>query len=73
MRRGLAGEAPDGTVYGESLRRTAPVSLDVALRAPLSTRRLLDAWTGEVVPRLERRSDGPLPSEVAGTPFWRPF
>lgn len=68
VRRGVTGEGPDGIAYGESLRRRANVSLDVALDEPLGTRPLVDAWTGEVVPRVERRSDVPLHAEAVGTP-----
>lgn len=71
VRRGVTGEGPDGVGYGETLLRRANVSLDVALAEPLGTRPLLDAWTGEVVPRVERRSDVPLPAEKVGTPLWR--
>lgn len=71
VRRGVTGEGPDGVSYGETLARRANVSLDVALAEPLGTRSLLDAWTGEVVPRVERRSDVPLPTEKVGTPLWR--
>lgn len=73
VRRGVSGEGPDGIVYGESLLRRANVSLDVALAEPLGTRPLLDAWTGKVVPRVERRSDAPLNAESVGTPRWRPL
>ena len=71
VRRGVFGEGPDGVSYGESLNRRANVSLDVALDEPLGTRPLLDAWSGEVVPRVERRSDVPLPGDKVGTPLWR--
>jgi hypothetical protein len=73
VRRGVTGEGPDGVNYGESLARRANVSLDVALDEPLGTRPLVDAWTGEVVPRVERRSDAPLHTETVGTPLWRRF
>jgi hypothetical protein len=73
VRRGVTGEGPDGVNYGESLARRANVSLDVALAEPLGTRPLVDAWTGEVVRRVERRSDAPLHTETVGTPLWRQF
>jgi hypothetical protein len=71
LRRIVNGEAPDGTMYGESLQMGRQVSLDVALARSLGTRPLLDASTGDVVPRVERRSVDPLPAEAAGTPLWR--
>ena len=71
VRRGVNGEGPDGVMYGESLLRRAQVTLDVELGEPLGTRPLVDAWTGEVVRRVERRSGAPLPAEVVGTPRWR--
>jgi len=58
-------------MYGELLLRRAQVTLDVALVEPLGTRPLADAWTGEVVRRVERHSEVPLPAEVVGTPLWR--
>lgn len=67
VRRGVTGEGPDGVNYGETLARRANVALDVALAEPLGTRPLVDAWTGEVVHRVERRSD------TVGTPLWRRF
>lgn len=73
VRRGVTGEGPDGVNYGESLLRRANVSLDVALAEPLGTRPLVDAWTGEVVRRVERRPDAPLHTETVGTPHWRQF
>jgi hypothetical protein len=73
VRRGVTGEGPDGVGYGETLARRANVSLDVALAEPLGTRPLVDAWTGEVVPRVKRRSDAPLHTEAVGTPLWRQF
>jgi hypothetical protein len=36
-------------------------------------RSVVDAWTGAVVPRVERRSDAPLHTEAVGTPLWRQF
>lgn len=71
VRRGVFGEAPDGVNYGESLLGRGYVSLDVTLAEPLGTRPLVDAWTGEVVRRLERRSNAPLHTETVGTPRWR--
>jgi hypothetical protein len=71
LRRIVSGEAPDGTMYGESLQMGRQASVDVALARSLGTRPLLDASTGEVAPRVERRSDDPLPAEAAGTPLWR--
>ncbi len=71
VRRGVTGEAPDGLSYGESLKRRANVSLDVPLAEPLGTRPLVDAWTGELVRRVERRPDAPLHTETVGTPLWR--
>lgn len=73
VRRGVTGEGPDGVNYGESLLRRANVSLDVALAEPLGRRSLVDAWTGEVVRWVERRSDVPLHTETVGTPLWRRF
>jgi hypothetical protein len=73
VRRGVTGEGPDGVNYGESLRRTSNVSLDVALAEPLGIRPLVDAWTGEVVPRVKRRPDAHLHTEAVGTPLWRRF
>jgi hypothetical protein len=70
LRREVFGEAPDGTMYGESLQMGGEVSLDVPLSRSLGTRSLLDAATGELVPRVERPSDDPLPAE-ARTPVWR--
>lgn len=73
LRRMVSGEAPDGTMYGESLQLGRQVSLDVALRARLEPARCTTRRPGEVVPRVERRSDDPLPAEAAGTvtPLWR--
>jgi hypothetical protein len=50
LRRIVSGEAPDGTMYGESLQMGRQAALDVALARSLGTRPLLDASTGEVVP-----------------------
>ena len=71
LRREVFGEAPDGTMYGESLAMGGQLTLDVPLSRSLGTRSLLDASTGEVVPRVERRSQAPLPAEAKGTPLWR--
>jgi hypothetical protein len=71
VRRGVTGEGPDGVNYGESLRRRANVSLDVALAEPLGPRPLVDAWTGAVVRRVERGSDDLSHTETVGTPLWR--
>jgi len=71
LRRIVEGDAPDGTGYGESLKMGPLASLDVPLARSVGTRSLLDASTGNVVPRITRRSDDPLPTEAAGTPIWR--
>jgi hypothetical protein len=74
VRRVVAGDGPDGTVYGgEPLIQGTQVSLDVDLREPLGTRPLVDASTGHAVPRVERVSTDLLPAEAAGTPRWIPF
>jgi hypothetical protein len=73
VRRGLTGEGPDGLNYGESLHRRAPVSLDVPLDEPLGKRPLVDAWTGEVVRRVEPGSRVAWSTETVGTPLWRRF
>jgi hypothetical protein len=71
VRRIVRGDAPDGTVHGgEPLIRGAQVSVDVELREPLGTRPLIDASTGDTVPRVERTSAGFLPAEALGTPRW---
>jgi hypothetical protein len=70
LRREVFGDAPDGMTYGASLQMGGEVSLDVPLSSSLGTRSLLDAATGEPVPRVERRSDDRLPAE-ARTPLWR--
>jgi len=73
VRRVVQGDAPNGTVYGgEPLIRGAQVSLDVELREPLGTRPLIDASTGDTVPRVERTSADLLPAEALGTPRWMP-
>jgi hypothetical protein len=71
VRRELDGQGPDGMMYGPSLQMGGWASLDVALSSSLGTRSLLDASTGEVVPRVERRSDGRAPGNAKGTPLWR--
>jgi hypothetical protein len=71
VRRVVEGDAPNGMAYGESLQMGGMASLDVALSRSLGTRSLLDASTGEVVPRVERRSDDRMPEERVGTPLWR--
>jgi hypothetical protein len=71
VRRVIEGEAPDGMAYGESLQMGGSASLDVALSRSLGARSLLDASSGEVVPRVERRSDDRVPGEGVGTPLWR--
>jgi hypothetical protein len=63
VRRVVECEAPNGMAYGESLQMGGRASLDVALSQSLGTRSLLDASTGEVVPRVERRSDDRMPGE----------
>ncbi|MDA0184814.1 hypothetical protein OJ997_31215 [Solirubrobacter phytolaccae] len=71
IRRVVAGDGPSNTVYGgEPLIRGAQVSLDVELREPLANRQLIDASTGEAVPRIQRTSSSPLPAEELGTPRW---
>jgi hypothetical protein len=71
--RSVEGDAPDETHYGGRLLIRFPqVSLDVQLREPLGIRRLIDASTGETVPRLERTSADLLPAEAIGTPRWIP-
>jgi hypothetical protein len=73
VRRVIAGDGPEGVVYGgEPLVHGTQVSLDVALREPLGTRPLIDASTGEPVPRIERTANDPLPAEALGTPRWIP-
>ena len=71
LRREVDGEAPDGTMHGESLKIGRQVSLDVALSRSLEARPLLDASTGELVPRIDRPSGDLLSAETAGTPLWR--
>jgi hypothetical protein len=71
VRRELDGQGPDGMMYGPSLQMGGGASLDVVLSCPLGARSLLDASTGELVPRVERRSDDRSPGEGVGTPLWR--
>jgi len=71
VRRSVQGDAPDGLSYGDRLLIRFPqVRLDVQLREPLGTRPLIDASTGETVPRVNRTSAGPLAAEAMGTPRW---
>jgi hypothetical protein len=73
VRRVVVGDAPDGTVYGgEPLISGTRVSLDVELREALGTRPLIDASTGDAVPRVERTSGQLHPAEALGTPRWIP-
>jgi hypothetical protein len=73
VRRVVEGDAPDGTVHGGApLIRGTQVSLDVDLREPLGARPLIDASTGDTVPRVERTSAHLLPAEALGTPRWIP-
>jgi hypothetical protein len=71
VRRELDGQGPDGMTYGPSLQMGGGASLDVVLSRPLGTRSLLDASTGQLVPRVKRRSDDRSPGAGAGTPVWR--
>jgi hypothetical protein len=71
VRRELQGDGPDGTGYGVSLQMGGWASLDVVLSSSLGTRSLLDASTGELVPRVEHLSGDRSPSAGAGTPIWR--
>lgn len=71
VRRVVEGEGPNGMMYGESLQMGGGASLDVVLASSLGTRSLLDASTGELVPRVERRSDDRSPGAEVGTPLWR--
>ena len=71
VRRELDGQGPDGMMYGVSLQMGGWASLDVVLSGSLGARSLLDASTGEVIPRVERRSDDRAPGEAKGTPLWR--
>jgi hypothetical protein len=73
VRRIVTGDGPDDTHYGARLLiKHPPVTLDVELREPLGTRPLIDASTGEPVPRVERATADPLPAEAGGTPRWIP-
>jgi hypothetical protein len=71
VRREVDGQAPDGTGYAVLLKMGGWASLDIALSRSLGTRSLLDASTGELVPRVERRSEDRSPGAGAGTPLWR--
>jgi hypothetical protein len=71
VRRELDGQGPDGMTYGVSLQMGGWASLDVVLSCPLGTRSLLDASTGELVPRVEHLSGDRSPGAGAGTPVWR--
>jgi hypothetical protein len=71
VRREVEGQAPDGMMYGSSLQMGGWASLDVVLSSSLGTRSLLDASTGEFVPRIEHLSDDRSPGAGAGTPLWR--
>jgi hypothetical protein len=71
VRRVLSGDAPDGTALGgEPLIEGPQVSLDVVLREPLRARPLIDASTGNAIPRIARTSTDVLPAEALGTPRW---
>jgi hypothetical protein len=67
----LLGVGPNGTGYGVSLLMGGWASLDVVLSRSLGTRSLLDASTGELVPRVEHLSGDRSPGAGAGTPVWR--
>jgi hypothetical protein len=71
IRQEVFGDDPNGTADGESLQMGGGASLDVPLADSLGTRAIVDASTGELVPRVERPSSDPLPEEAAGTPLWR--
>jgi hypothetical protein len=71
VRREVQGRAPNGTWYGVSLQMGGWASLDVVLSRSLGTRSLLDASTGELVPRVEHLSGDRSPGVGAGTPIWR--
>jgi hypothetical protein len=71
VRREVDGQGPDGMMYGPSLAMGGGASLDVVLSCPLGTRSLLDASTGELVPRVEHLSGDRSPAAGAGTPVWR--
>jgi hypothetical protein len=71
VRREVEGHGPDGMMYGPSLQMGGWASLDVVLSSSLGTRALLDASTGELVPRVEHLSDDRSPDAGAGTPLWR--
>jgi hypothetical protein len=71
VRREVQGQASDGTWYGVSLQMGGWASLDVVLSSSLGTRSLLDASTGELVPRVQDLSGDRSPGVGAGTPIWR--
>jgi hypothetical protein len=71
VRREVQGQAADGTWYGVSLQMGGWASLDVVLSGPLGKRSLLDASTGELVPRVEHLSGDRSPGAGLGTPIWR--
>jgi hypothetical protein len=71
VRRELHGEGPDGTGYAVLLQMGGWASLDVILSSSLGTRSLLDASTGELVPRVEHLSGDRSPGKGAGTALWR--
>lgn len=71
VRRELEGQGPDGMTYGVLLKLGGWASLDVVLSSSLGTRSLLDASTGELVPRVEDLSDDRSPGDGASTPLWR--
>lgn len=71
VRREVEGQGPDGMMYAQLLQMGGWASLDVVLSSSLGTRSLLDASTGELVPRAERLSDDRSPGEGVGTPLWR--
>jgi hypothetical protein len=71
VRREVQGDGPDGTGYAVSLQLGGWASLDVVLSSSLGTRSLIDASTGELVPRAEHLSGDRSPGVGAGTPIWR--
>ena len=71
VRREVQGEGPDGTGCGVSLKMGGWASLGVVLSRSLGMRSLLDASTGELVPRVTHLSGDRSPGAGAGTPLWR--
>ncbi len=71
MQRVVDGEGQDGMMYGSSLQMGGWAGLAVALSSPLGTRSLLDASTGELVPRVEHLPDDSSPGKGVETPLWR--